>query len=246
MVANRKSDYEDPRVEYSAWWRPSRWRDRQSNLLLRSRRHRFNRIPEETRKGNLPGARLERVQTTEPCGSENGICVLSRTPLQRAITSPVPPDSEGRWIDIDLSGHGFGLTVVNIPGSGAGARYGERRGAAKSRFWEALLATSETRVGDHICCCAISIRALMESMKLAGPSTAPNTSSVSRPGVGLMCGDNFMARRPSSPGTRFCGADGLETAFGSTMLSPHRVFYRESEPATIRTMNASEGTPIIH
>jgi exodeoxyribonuclease III len=80
--------------------------------------------------------------------TENGICVLSRVAIQRIDDSPVPLESAVRWLDIYLTDQTFGLTVVNILGSGAGVTSGEKRGAAKSRFWAALLAACATRVGQ--------------------------------------------------------------------------------------------------
>jgi exodeoxyribonuclease-3 len=88
------------------------------------------------------------VKSTDPNRSENGICVLSRVAIQSVDDSPVPAENAVRWLDIYLTEQAFGLTVVNILGSGAGVISGEKRGAAKSRFWDALLAACATRVGE--------------------------------------------------------------------------------------------------
>jgi exonuclease III len=48
------------------------------------------------------------AESTNPVGADNGICVISRTPLQRTRQCPAPPENTVRWLDLDLAEDGFG------------------------------------------------------------------------------------------------------------------------------------------
>lgn len=86
------------------------------------------------------------IVSSSPAGIDNGICVLSRAPLRSDRASTAPPENAVRWLDIDLPEHGFGIGVVHILTVLPGAK--EPEGAAKTRFWEALLTAAEARIGE--------------------------------------------------------------------------------------------------
>ena len=90
------------------------------------------------------------VQRTGPIDAENGICVLSRRLIQRR--SPASPFSEHavRWLDIDVLEENFSLSVVHIPSSGTRVNCGEKRGAVKVRFWNALLEAATARAHERL------------------------------------------------------------------------------------------------
>ena len=78
------------------------------------------------------------IASSSPAGIDNGICVLSRTPLRCDRPSTAPPENAVRWLDVDLPELGFSFGVVHILTALPGAK--EPEGAAKTRFWDALLA----------------------------------------------------------------------------------------------------------
>ena len=88
------------------------------------------------------------IVDSSPAGIDNGICVLSRVPLRSERASMAPPENAVRWLDVDLPEQGFGFGVVHIPTANPGAR--EPEGAAKTRFWEALLAAAEARLTEPL------------------------------------------------------------------------------------------------
>lgn len=83
------------------------------------------------------------VQSTEPEGKENGVCVLARTPLVRHPS----PDSDWpdpkRWIGVDVPDWGFGLIGLYLPGEA----YPIPR---KQPYWRALLAAAERRKSEPL------------------------------------------------------------------------------------------------
>jgi exonuclease III len=87
------------------------------------------------------------IVSSSPAGIDNGICVLSRIPL-RTRPSPAPPENAVRWLDVDLPDHGFGFGVIHILTAIPGAK--EPEGAAKTRFWNALLAAAEARLAEPL------------------------------------------------------------------------------------------------
>jgi exonuclease III len=91
----------------------------------------------------LKGKGWKYPESTTPMGNDNGLCVLSRTPLLRRPNPPVPSESVVRWIDADLPAYGFGIGVLHIPG--ARPKPNERRGAVKSRFWDAVTSAAQSR-----------------------------------------------------------------------------------------------------
>jgi exodeoxyribonuclease-3 len=88
------------------------------------------------------------IASSSPAGIDNGICVLSRMPLHCDRPSTAPPENAVRWLDIDLPGQGFGFGVVHIMTNSPGAK--DPEGAAKTRFWEALLAAAEARLAEPL------------------------------------------------------------------------------------------------
>src|SRR4051812_39242533 len=63
------------------------------------------------------------VETTDPIGNENGIALLSRTPVRRARPSPAAPEHRVRWLDVDLPDYGFGVSVLHIMAAGSSKRH---------------------------------------------------------------------------------------------------------------------------
>lgn len=96
---------------------------------------------------SLCAALLERgwphVETTNPAVNQNGIAIVSRTPLRRTRISPAPPEQLTRWLDIDLPEYGFGMGVLHIPAAAIGMR-----DPPKTRFWEAVLGAAESRLDE--------------------------------------------------------------------------------------------------
>lgn len=99
-----------------------------------------------------PGAPIRRAlhrmgwchcEATAPHGNDNGVCVLARTPLLRAPSPALPPEHAIRWVEVQLPEHDLGIMAVHIVTAAPGP--GERRGEAKARFWEAVLAVAEQR-----------------------------------------------------------------------------------------------------
>ena len=80
------------------------------------------------------------IESTTQRGRDNGLCVVSRTPLRRKIDPSVPPEFAVRWLDADVPSYGFGIGVLHIPGSSR-----KVNGAAKSRFWDAVLSAAQSR-----------------------------------------------------------------------------------------------------
>jgi hypothetical protein len=62
----------------------------------------------------LTAAGWPTVESTIPAGNDNGLCVLSRTPMQRTRPCPAPPENLARWLDIDLPEYGFGFGLLHI------------------------------------------------------------------------------------------------------------------------------------
>jgi hypothetical protein len=42
------------------------------------------------------------AESTNPAGTDNGICVLSRTPIRQTRPCPAPPENISRWLDVEL------------------------------------------------------------------------------------------------------------------------------------------------
>ena len=86
------------------------------------------------------------IESTDPAGSVNGICVLSRSPLVREKSCPAPAENAVRWLDVELPAQGFAIGALHILNSDAGI--GEAAGAAKTRFWDAILKAAEARIAQ--------------------------------------------------------------------------------------------------
>jgi exonuclease III len=83
--------------------------------------------------------------STEPSGSNNGICILSRTPLRLRDGFPAPTENAVRWLDVDVPDCGFGIGALHIP-TGLGAD--DQNGASKRRFWSAVVREAEARTSE--------------------------------------------------------------------------------------------------
>jgi exodeoxyribonuclease III len=88
------------------------------------------------------------IVSSSPAGIDNGICVLSRTPLRSDRTPAAPPENLVRWLDVDLPEKGFGFSAIHILTAIPGAK--EPEGAAKTRFWDALLLAAEARIAEPL------------------------------------------------------------------------------------------------
>jgi exodeoxyribonuclease-3 len=101
----------------------------------------------------MPGAALcaamtERglpyVEITSQTWDQDGVAVFSRTQMRRSLLCPAPPESQNRWLEIDLPEHGFGVGVLHIMAAGSSAK--SPATAAKTRFWDALLQAADARL----------------------------------------------------------------------------------------------------
>ena len=88
------------------------------------------------------------IVSSEPKGIDNGICVLSRVPVENPHPSPAPPENAVRWLDLELPEQEFAISVVHIITAIPGSKDPEC--TAKIRFWEALLAAAEARIGEPL------------------------------------------------------------------------------------------------
>jgi exodeoxyribonuclease III len=84
------------------------------------------------------------IESTNPVGRDNGLCVLSRTPAVRARPCPAPPENVARWLDVDFPRHGFGICVLHILCSVPKAKDGTPN-EAKTRFWNVVQRTADER-----------------------------------------------------------------------------------------------------
>jgi exonuclease III len=94
--------------------------------------------------GALASRGWRHIESTNPVGSDNGLCVLPRTPMRRTRPCPAPPENVVRWLDIDLPDYGFGIGVLHILCSVPKLK-DRVRGEAKARFWNAVLGAAEAR-----------------------------------------------------------------------------------------------------
>ena len=88
------------------------------------------------------------IVSSNPAGIDNGICVLSRVPVSNHHPSPAPPENAVRWLDLELPDHGFAISVLHILTTIPGSK--DPEGAAKTRFWDALLAAAEQRIQEPL------------------------------------------------------------------------------------------------
>jgi exonuclease III len=86
---------------------------------------------------------LPYCETTNPSGSRNGIAVFSRA-LIRVKPCAAPPESQVRWLDIDLPEYGFSVCTLHV--MAAGSTVGSPCNVAKAQFWNAVLVTAEARL----------------------------------------------------------------------------------------------------
>jgi exonuclease III len=85
------------------------------------------------------------VETTNPTGNRDGIVVFSRSSIQLK-PCPAPPESQFRWLDIDLPEYGFGIGVLHIIAAGSSPK--SPCTAAKTRFWDAVLHVAAARLPE--------------------------------------------------------------------------------------------------
>jgi exonuclease III len=90
---------------------------------------------------------LPYVETTNPSGSRDGIAVFSRAPA-RLKACPAPPESQFRWLNIDLPDYGFAVGVLHIMAAGSNAK--SPCTVAKNRLWNALLPAAEARLHEPV------------------------------------------------------------------------------------------------
>ena len=83
---------------------------------------------------------LPYCETTNPSGNRDGIAVFSRAPI-RLKPCQAPPESQFRWLDIDLPEYGFGIGVLHIMAAGSSAK--SPCTVAKTRFWDTVLQAAE-------------------------------------------------------------------------------------------------------
>jgi len=75
---------------------------------------------------------IAELETTHPTGNQNGIAVLSRTPMRRKRPVRHLPNSLVRWLDIDLLEYGFGIGVLYVMAAGPSTK--DLSTVAKTRF----------------------------------------------------------------------------------------------------------------
>jgi exonuclease III len=88
---------------------------------------------------------LPYCETTNPPGDRNRIAVFSRSPI-RLKPCPAPPESQVRWLDIDLPEYGFGVGILHVMAAGASLK--SPCTIAKTRFWDAVLQAAEARLHE--------------------------------------------------------------------------------------------------
>src|ERR1039457_5294238 len=88
------------------------------------------------------------IASSSPSGLDNGIGLPPPIPVRGDRPTAAPPENAVRWLDVDLPEQGFGLGVVHILTAIPGAK--EPEGAAKTRFWDALLAAAEARISEPL------------------------------------------------------------------------------------------------
>lgn len=87
------------------------------------------------------------AESTNPAAGDNGVAVISRTPIVRKPSSFVPAENLVQWLDVELPEHGFGLGVMHILCSMPGSK-DRVPGEAKIRFWNAVLEAAEARLHE--------------------------------------------------------------------------------------------------
>ncbi len=89
---------------------------------------------------------MPHVETTHPAGNQNGIAMVSRTPMRRIRPCPAPSGSLVRWLDIRLPEYGFGIGVLHVMAAGSSRKHPTN--VAKTRFWDAVLLAAEARLHE--------------------------------------------------------------------------------------------------
>ena len=183
------------------------------------------------------------IATSSPAGIDNGICVMSRTPLRCDRPSSAPPENAVRWLDVDLPEQGFGFGVIHILTAIPGSK--EADGAAKTRFWDALLAAAEARIAEPL----LFVGDFNTGMPLRDEA-----------GSTFVCAEHFARlsqlgwidvwRHFHGDATEYTwyslpGAVPRPPASAWTTPSPPRACCRASRPAATHTPNASRRPPII-
>jgi exonuclease III len=88
---------------------------------------------------------LPYVETTNRTGNRDGIAVFSRAPVRLKIC-PAPPESQFRWLDIELPLYGFGIGVLYIMAAGSSTK--SPCTVAKHRFWDTVVQAAEARLHE--------------------------------------------------------------------------------------------------
>jgi exonuclease III len=159
------------------------------------------------------------------------------TDMRRSRLCPTPPESQNRWLEIDLPGYGNGVGVLHIMAAGSSAQ--SPATAAKTRFWDAVLQAAEAR--------------LHEPFLFVGDWNT-GAHRVNEVGKTFICAQHFAQlsamgwmdlwrhHNPgftSTPGSRSLRA--VRGGMGSEwiMRSPRRVFGPASRHAGIRTRSGT-------
>jgi exonuclease III len=180
---------------------------------------------------------LPYCETTNPSGTRNGIAVFSRAPIRLKPCS-APPESQVRWLDIDLPEYGFSICTLHVMAAGSTVK--SPCNVAKARFWNAVLVTAEAR--------------LHEPYLLIGDWNT-GAHRLDEKGKTFVCAEHFaklsarldrhvadtiIPAPRNGPGIRNSKAARVGTASDWITLSRHRVSCRASLHAGTRT---STGTP---
>ena len=88
---------------------------------------------------------LPYCETTKPSVNRNGIAAFSRTPIH-LNPCPAPPESQFRWLDIDLPEYGYSVVVLHIMAAGGSVK--SPCTVAKTRLWNAVIAVADARLHE--------------------------------------------------------------------------------------------------
>jgi exodeoxyribonuclease-3 len=105
----------------------------------------YRTVPGIALRAAMKDRGLPFCETTNPPGSRNGIAVFSRTAISLK-RCPAPPESQFRWLEIDLPEYGFGVTILHIMAAGRGPK--SPCNLAKIGFWNAVLAIAGARLHE--------------------------------------------------------------------------------------------------
>jgi len=143
---------------------------------------------------------LPHIETTHPAENQNGIAVFSHTPMRRTRPCPAPSADRVRWLDIDLPGHGFGIGVLHFRAAGSSNKHPTN--GAKTRFWEVVLQTAESRLQEPFLFVGDWNTGAHGLDETGRRTYAPSTSAGCRRWAGRMFGGITSPESRSIRGTR--------------------------------------------